>query len=115
MKKKILKSVLKKREKRRLKREEKLKWKNLQKELLKRDNYRCVFCNKKINLKHYQSCHIIPEEFKETKYDINNLLLACFYHHKVGKFSIHNHPLWFVEWLKTNRLEQYQYLLNFLK
>lgn len=112
--KKITKAILKKREERLIKKQNKLKWKDLQQQLLKRDDYRCVFCGKLVNLKHFQSCHIIPEEFIETRYDLNNLLLACFYHHKVGKYSMHNHPLWFTLWLQKNRPEKYEYLIKYI-
>ena len=78
--------------------------------MFERDKGECVFCHKKVSENHYQTCHIIPQEFPELRYDINNVLLACFYHHKVGKFSMHKHPLWLVNWLVTNRKEQYNYL-----
>jgi len=98
--------------KREQKRVLKERWKNLQTDLLIRDNHRCVFCNKVVSEKHFQSCHIIPWDFEDTRYDLNNLLLACFYHHKVGKYSMHQHPLWIVEWLKINRRSQYDYLIT---
>lgn len=113
--KKITKALLKKREKRRLNKESKIKKKQLVENMFKRDKGACVFCKKKVNEKHYQTCHIIPEEFEELRYDINNVLLGCFYHHKVGKFSMHNHPLWFVEWLRVNRPKQYKYLMRWLR
>jgi len=113
--KKVLKSVLIKREKRLAKRLFKKEYLKAKKDMFIRDKGCCVFCNKPVSKDHYQTCHIIPKEFKETHNDLNNLLLACFYHHKVGKYSMHNHPLWFVRWLFTHRKEQYDYLMTKLK
>jgi hypothetical protein len=96
----------------------KTKWKDLQQQLLIRDNYKCVFCNKQVGtteVPNFQSCHIIPWEFEDTRYELDNLLLGCFYHHKVGKYSMHNHPVWLVEWLRLNRPNQYQFIISKLK
>jgi len=115
MKKKISKKILRAREDRAVKRNNKQLKKNMVEDMFKRDGGVCVFCGKPVHLKHYQTCHIIPEQFAETRYDLNNVLLACFYHHRVGKYSMHNHPLWFVSWLEKNRPEQYSYLKEKLK
>jgi len=115
MVKRVSKAVLKKRLKRELKKEAKEKKRLLVKDMFERDKGVCVFCNKKVSEKHYQTCHIIPEEFEELRYDINNVLLGCFYHHKVGKYSIHKNPMWFCDWLQKNRPEQYKYLINWME
>ena len=84
-------------------------------EMFVRDEGKCVFCKTIVSKDHYQTCHIIPKEFEDTHNDVRNLLLSCFYHHKVGKWSMHNHPVWLCEWLKKYRKEQYEYILNKFK
>lgn len=88
---------------------------NVKKEMFLRDEGKCVFCKTEVSKDHYQTCHIIPKEFKETHNDIDNLLLACFYHHKVGKYSMHNNPLWFCQWFRLNYPQRYDYLITKLK
>ena len=81
--------------------------------VLERDNYTCQICKVKplkINVH-----HIIPRQFKETKYDINNGICLCFQHHKVGKYSPHLNSLYFYIWLKENKKEQFEYLIKKIK
>ena len=89
----------------------KLDFINARSAMIVRDGGKCVFCKKVVGV-HYQTCHIIPQEFKATHNEVDNLLLACFYHHKVGKYSMHNHPLWVSKWLQINRPGQYAWVME---
>ena len=84
--------------------------KTWRKDVLKRDDFKCQICNKKVNKPHVH--HIIPKEFKELKLDIMNGLTLCFNHHKVGRYSPHLNALWFYNWLKNNKPEQFKYLVT---
>jgi len=53
--------------------------------------------------------HIIPREFQETRWDINNGVALCPKHHKFGKYSAHKNALWFIRVLlreDLNRMNQ---------
>lgn len=82
--------------------------KNWRNAVLKRDGNKCVICGG-----YFPSCHhIIPKQFKEFKYDVNNGICLCYNHHKVGKLSPHQNALWWYIWLQKNRPEQFEYLKN---
>jgi len=89
-------------------RKQKEEWMNAVRE---RDNYTCQICGKDCSKKAH-SHHIIPRQIKETRYDINNGITLCFHHHKVGSYSPHQNALWFAEWLRLNKREQYEYIMN---
>jgi len=92
-----------------IERENAKKWRE---EVLKRDNFKCCVCGKlgKKNNNHVH--HIIPRKFKEYKFEVNNGITLCYYHHKVGKESPHMNAIWFAEWLKKNKKELYEIALN---
>lgn len=114
--KKILKSVLHKREKRRLKREEKEKFKEWREKVLQRDRYTCQICKKQSGNLNIYVHHILDKtHFKELKFDVFNGLTLCYQDHKVGKYSPHMNALFFSFWLQKNKTEQYNYLINKLK
>ena len=76
-------------------------------EVKKRDDYSCVVCNR-------QDCqlnihHIIPYVFKKTRMEIINGITLCPFHHRLGMFSAHQNSIWFSEWLKNNRPEQFNW------
>ena len=85
------------------------------KAIYNRDKGRCQIClffgRDKILGKHFQPHHIIPRTVDFTKHDINNGILLCYFHHEHSMFSPNN-SIWFSEWLKTNKSEQYSYLIN---
>lgn len=101
---------MKKRSEKAINREKRKIWKQ---QIYERDNFCCVFCNNGIKLegRRKNAAHIIPEEFEETRHDIMNGLTACIMHHKWGKFSMHQNPLYVIEWLKEHRPQQYEYLV----
>jgi len=114
-KKKILKSVLKMREKRANKRQLNIdidKWKS---DVKIRDGFTCQLCNKTIlDNKSMHVHHIVPNVFnyKNLKSDIQNGILLCPYCHKWAPYSPHMNSILFAEWLKINRTEIYYYLLG---
>ncbi len=88
-------------------REELKTWRN---KVLERDNFKCQICQYKPSKPHVH--HIIPKQDKELRYDINNGITLCFNHHKVGLHSPHQNSLFFSEWLKINKPNQFEYLLR---
>lgn len=77
---------------------------------LTRDKHKCQICGTQSKKPHVH--HIIPKQFKQFRYDINNGIVLCFNHHKVGMYSPHQNSLFFCLWLEKNKNEQYKYLLN---
>jgi len=83
-------------------------------------NHTCAVCGmKKGDLyngkpQKVDSHHLYSRHFKNCplKWDMNNLICLCTLCHKTGKKSAHKNPIWFAEWLRINRPEQYQYVLN---
>jgi len=55
--------------------------------------------------------HLIPKQFKEFRWDVENGIILCFQHHKVGKYSAHQNAIWFTEWLFNHRRWQYDYAI----
>jgi len=72
----------------------------------KRNNGRCEICQKKANQPH----HIIGRKNLSTRWDLRNGILLCYTHHVGGNESAHNDPMWFMDWFKKNRPEDYEYL-----
>jgi hypothetical protein len=86
------------------------------KKVLERDNYKCAICGKGRDSKQtLHPMHIYPREYAKLRWNINNLLIGCARCHIYAQYSFHQNPLFFVEWLKIHRLEQYEYLMSFLK
>ncbi len=69
----------------------------------------CSICgNKK-----YDIHHIIEFKYwKEYRFEKMNLIPLCKSHHALGKFSAHQHPFWFCEWLKVNQPIQYTWVMS---
>ena len=82
------------------------KWRE---QVLERDKWICQICRKKPSRPHVH--HIIPRIIKELRYDVMNGIVLCFNHHKVGIFSPHLNALWFSNWLRKNKPNQYKYLM----
>jgi len=76
-----------------------------------RDNYTCQVCMKDCG-KRANAHHILPRHMSAFRWDKNNGITLCFYHHKVGQLSAHQNAIWFSEWLKEHRLEQYEYIIK---
>lgn len=56
--------------------------------------------------------HILPKErYRELMFEVRNGISLCQYHHKFSKFSAHLNPVWFSEWLRVNRPEQFEWVI----
>lgn len=72
-------------------------WAKLIKELA--DN-KCEYCGKTNRL---NSHHIFSRSNYNTRWEKNNGVCLCVYHHVLGTLSAHKSPIEFVEWLKEKR------------
>jgi 5-methylcytosine-specific restriction endonuclease McrA len=118
-KKKITKKILEKREKKRLKRELHKKLELWKERVIQRDNVSCQKCGKLLvgQLKHVH--HIISFQNVMRKYpeileDDNNGILLCSYCHRLAPDSFHQGGFEACVWLRENKLEQFEYLLNII-
>lgn len=59
-------------------------------------NNQCVICGE---IRRLNAHHIIPREFKETRWVVENGVALCPRHHKFGLFSAHRNPYWFINLL----------------
>jgi len=84
-------------------------WRKL---VLESCNFKCVICGATIRPNAH---HIIPRNFKETRWDVNNGIILCPKHHKFGKFSAHKNGLWFIKFLQEHDRFKYNHLINKLK
>lgn len=75
-----------------------------------KDNFTCQLCGKYNPMNHPH--HILPRHIKQTRYDLNNGIVLCFYCHTRSPFAAHQNALFFADWLRTNRKWQYDYLMN---
>ena len=56
--------------------------------------------------------HLIPREFEEFRWDVDNGMLLCVHHHAWGKLSAHKNPIWFSEWLLRNKKPIWDWVVN---
>ena len=84
-------------------------WKHKVKE---RDNWTCQVCHKKVEKQNCHAHHILPKTIKGMRWDVKNGITLCYPHHKVGRYSAHMNALWFTYWLKTNKSDQFKYIIN---
>ena len=78
----------------------------------RRDGCKCIYCG---STEKPQAHHLCPKSCKDSKlrYDIMNGVTLCSLHHKYSnKISAHKSPIIFAEWLRNNRFEQYNYVLD---
>ena len=87
-----------------------IEWRNRVK---RRDKFRCQVCER--NDCQLQTHHLIPKTIKVFMYDDKNGITLCSHHHRLGRYSAHQNPLWFVDWLKNNRPMQYELAMERLK
>jgi hypothetical protein len=115
--KKVLKSVILKRERKMIKRKEKELWNQLREKVKYLQDNRCYYpnCNLEIFGKSAHIHHIISRDIKEFKYDILNLILLCPRHHKLSPLSVHQTSIYFSDILRNKEPERYYYLLNKLE
>ena len=85
--------------KRKFKSKEHREWRE---KVLTRDDFTCQVCKKQSN-KGLNAHHIIPSNFKEYEWDPDNGLILCAGCHTLGMYSAHKNPLWFYNWMKSNK------------
>ena len=68
----------------------------------------CEICGQPVRDPH----HVIGRINLTTRWDLRNGVRLCFQHHTGGKLSAHNDPLWFMDWFKSKRPDDYEYLLK---
>jgi len=68
----------------------------------------CEICGRPVRDPH----HVIGRKNMALRWDIRNGVRLCFQHHTGGKLSAHNDPLWFMDWFKNHRPDDYEYLLK---
>ena len=87
-------------------RKNKLKWNDLSKELRTKIPY-CEVCKTETNLQ----CHHLISKFwmkSRLRFDEQNIVVVC----PTCHFTFHKNPISSMEWLKTTKQNDYNYLLN---
>ena len=68
----------------------------------------CEICGQSVRDPH----HVIGRINYILRWDLRNGVRLCFQHHTGGKLSAHNDPIWFMDWFKSKRSDDYEYLLT---
>ena len=66
----------------------------------------CEVCGKPANNPH----HVCGRKNLALRWDERNGCLLCFQHHTGGKESAHQDPIFFLNWFKSVRPQDYEYL-----
>lgn len=61
----------------------------------------CQICSKSDGI--LNAHHIIPKQFREFRFNLDNGILLCFQHHRGFKYSAHQNAVWFSEWLRIEK------------
>ena len=84
-----------------------------------RDNWTCQVCRKKLEPRSCHAHHILPKHLKGKRvglrWDVDNGIALCPYHHKLGPYAAHQNSVWFTYWLKTNKSAQFKHVVERLK
>lgn len=94
--------IMKKKSKKQLKR----KCDKLWSEIIKQKGC-CEVCGRRTSLNAH---HVVGRINYVLRWDLRNGVCLCVLCHKFSRNSAHNNPLWFSEWFKKNRPEDYRYL-----
>ena len=105
-----------KKERRLAKRALKNRWEIARALAAERDNHQCQVCHNHVEGKSCNVHHILPESKQyEILYDnLQNLITLCPRCHRLGPESAHRGGFVFTLWLEKNKLEQYNYLKDYL-
>ena len=76
-----------------------------------RDDWRCQICGKKVEGRSCHAHHILPRQLKGLRWDTNNGITLCPYHHKLGLWSAHQNAIWFYGWMNENKKQQLRYAM----
>lgn len=83
------------------------------KKIRERANYRCEIC-RDLGLeqkgKKVEAAHVVGKGCTFLRWDLRNGVCACTTHHKFGVRSSHLNPVWFSEWFKKYRPDDWQYV-----
>lgn len=102
---KLTKKKLKKLEKRARNLKDK-EWANAVKE---RDGNKCVICGRTDRI----NCHhIISREDKNFRWDLDNGIVLCNFHHKFSLDGPHRNAFVFFGWMRENRAKQLNSLIS---
>lgn len=52
--------------------------------------------------------HLLPRQFTEFQYHVDNGVALCCRHHTLGRFSAHKNAIWFSEWVHENLPELWE-------
>ena len=78
--------------------------------IIKKQNGRhCAVCKKAEGK--LDSHHIISKRF--CSFEFLNGIILCPFHHSFGLESAHRNAVWFAEWLREHRPEQYKFIMKF--
>ena len=77
-----------------------------------RDGYKCAICGKSGNSYQIHAHHIAGKKCTLLRWDLRNLISLCANHHNLGNGnpSAHHNSIWFSEWMKDNRPEDWKYI-----
>ena len=74
------------------------------------DNNKCCICGR---TEHLNAHHILEKKlFPEYMFCLENGVTLCAKHHSFSHLSAHRNPVFFSEWLKHNRPNQFQWVLS---
>jgi len=74
-----------------------------------RSGGRCEICGKTTNL---QAHHVIGRRNLSLRWDLHNGVCLCPGCHTFSKTSAHQNPIYFLDWFKKHRPEDYEYLIK---
>lgn len=84
-----------------------------------RDGHVCALCGRSTQSDssvRLNAHHILPKKFfPDVQFEMWNGVSLCPKCHTFGKFSAHKNGVFFAEWLKHSRPEQYEEVVNYLK
>jgi len=80
------------------------------KEVRNRDGNKCVVCGAE---KYLNAHHILSKKFfRKLALEPTNGISLCPRHHSFGGCSAHMNGVWFTEWLRVHRPDQYKWVLG---
>jgi len=85
------------------------------KKVFERDGHKCQVCMKILEGRNKHPHHVLPRQLKGLRWDVNNGITLCYYHHKIGIYSPHQNAIWFFGWMNENKPQQLKYCIEKLK
>lgn len=80
-----------------------------------RETAKCEVCeslpvSERFNYSQLYPHHTVGRRNKTLRWNLRNRCWLCFSHHTGSAESAHNDPLWFMEWFKEHRSDDYRFL-----